>query len=176
MCVKSFQMLVHASITTIIVRYLLPRMRLDLRELKFGVVGIHLTDLLPCRRTKYLYDLHQLIHARITWEDGLSQQQLRQHAAGTPNIDFGRVIDCTEDEFGCPIVPTAYVRYVRLTLHQVLGTAKIAQLQNTAVWIEQEVLRFNISVAYAQRVYVRQRSEQLVHVQLQTKHNYHHGV
>lgn len=43
------------------VAYLLPRMALDLREFEFGVVWIHLLNLIPRRRSQYFNDLNQLI-------------------------------------------------------------------------------------------------------------------
>lgn len=82
--------------------YLLPGMRLDLRELELGVVRVHLPDLLPGRRAQHLYDLHQLVHAGIAREDGLAQQQLRQDAAGAPHVYLGRVVDSPEDQLRRP--------------------------------------------------------------------------
>lgn len=54
--------------------YLLPRMTLDLREFKLGVVWIHLLDLIPRWRAQYFDDLDQLIDPRVSGEDGLAQK------------------------------------------------------------------------------------------------------
>jgi hypothetical protein len=54
--------------------YLLPRMTLDLREFKLGVVWIHFLDLIPRWRAQYFDDLNQLVNARVTGEDGLAQK------------------------------------------------------------------------------------------------------
>lgn len=66
--------------------YLLPGMALDLGELELGVVRVHLTNLFPCRRSQHLDDLHQLIDARVTWENRLAQEQFSKYTTGTPNI------------------------------------------------------------------------------------------
>ena len=66
--------------------YLLPRMCLNLRELELGVIGIHLANLLPRWGAQHFNNLHQLVDARIAWENWLTQQQLSQHTTGTPNI------------------------------------------------------------------------------------------
>ena len=47
-----------------------------------------------------------------------------------------------------------------------LGTAKVAQLENPTVRVEQEVLRFNVTVADTVRVDVGQGPKELIHVQL----------
>lgn len=61
-------------------------MALDLREFEFGVVWIHLLDLISRRRTQYFNDLNQLIDARISRKDRLAQKQFGQHTARTPDI------------------------------------------------------------------------------------------
>lgn len=61
-------------------------MALDLREFEFGVVWIHLLNLISSRRSQYFDDLNQLIDARVSGEDWLPQQQFGQHTARTPDI------------------------------------------------------------------------------------------
>lgn len=39
----------------------LPRMRLNLRKLKFAVVGVHTMNLLTSGRPKYFYDFDKLV-------------------------------------------------------------------------------------------------------------------
>lgn len=48
-------------------------MRLDLREFVLHVVGVHGTDLLPCRRAQNLDDLYKLINSRFSGEERLSE-------------------------------------------------------------------------------------------------------
>lgn len=51
---------------------LVPGVALDLREFEFRVVGVHLADLVARGSAQHLDDLHQLVHARVSGEDGLS--------------------------------------------------------------------------------------------------------
>jgi hypothetical protein len=80
--------------------------------------------------------------------------------------NFGGVVSSTKNELGCTVVPRADVWDVGLILDQDLSTAKVAQLKNSAVGIEKEVLRLDVSVADALRVDVGKGSEELVDVQL----------
>lgn len=71
--------------------YLLPRMAFDLWKLEFGVIGIHLADLLAGRCAEHFDDLHQLVDARVTREYRLAEQQFGEYAAGAPHIWDGCV-------------------------------------------------------------------------------------
>lgn len=73
---------------------------------------------------QHLDDLHQLVHAAIPGEDGLAQEQLRQHTARRPDVDVRRVVGGAEDELGGAVVPRADVRDVGLASDQLLGTAQ----------------------------------------------------
>ena len=64
----------------------MPWVCLYLWELKLGVVGVHLSDLLLGGGAEDLDDLHQLVHTTVSWEDWLTQQQLRKHTTCTPDI------------------------------------------------------------------------------------------
>jgi hypothetical protein len=44
--------------------------------------------------------------------------------------------------------------------------SKIAKLQHATLWIKEQILRFNVSVAYAQRMNVGKCPAKLIHVQL----------
>ena len=87
-----------------LVENLLPRVGLDARELEFRVVGIHGMDLLLGRGPQNLDDLYQLVNARLTWEQWLSEQQLCNDAASGPHIDSVAVLGGTENELRCPVV------------------------------------------------------------------------
>lgn len=50
-------------------------MALDLREFELGVVWIHLLDLIPRRCPQYFDDLNQLVDARVSGKDWLTQKQ-----------------------------------------------------------------------------------------------------
>merc|ERR1719387_2414274 len=88
---------------------LMPWVRLDLGELELCVVRIHGHKLVPRWRPKHLDDLHKLVHAGFSWEDGLAEHQLRGDACGGPDIDHRRVVGGPEYELGCTVVTRAYV-------------------------------------------------------------------
>ena len=44
--------------------------------------------------------------------------------------------------------------------------AKVTELQDTTLRVKEEILRFDVPVAHAISVDVRQRTEQLIHVEL----------
>lgn len=132
--------------------HLLPGVWLDLRELKLSIVGVHFANLLPGGGAKHLDDFHQLVHARVAREDGLPEKQLRQHTPRAPYVcsttevtseflvflfvrnglrtDLGGVVNSTKDELRSAVVAGAYVWDVGLSLDQVLGRTKVAQLQH----------------------------------------------
>ena len=56
--------------------------RLDLRELVLHVIGVHSTDLVPCRGTKNLNDLNELVDTRLTREQRLSKHELSHDTTG----------------------------------------------------------------------------------------------
>lgn len=141
-------------------------MRFDLREFELGVVRIHFFDLLSGGRAQDLDDLHQLIHSGISGENGLSEHQLGKDTSGTPNINVGSVVSGAKDQFGRPVIPGADIGHVGLPSDQMLGAAKVTQLEDSRFRVEQQVLRLDVSVTNALRVNVGQTAEQLVHVQL----------
>jgi len=51
--------------------------RFDLRKFVLHIIRIHGLDLLPRRCSQNLDDLHQLVDAALTREQGLAQHQLR---------------------------------------------------------------------------------------------------
>lgn len=66
--------------------YLWPGMGLNLGELEFSIVGVHVTDLFVRGSAEDLDDLHQLVDSAVPREDGLSQKQLREHTARRPDV------------------------------------------------------------------------------------------
>lgn len=80
--------------------------------------------------------------------------------------DFGCVVGGTEYQFWSTIVARTDVRHIRLIFNQNLSAAKVTQLQYPCVWVQQEILRFNISMANSLRVDVRERTKELVDVNL----------
>lgn len=57
-------------------------------------------------------------------------------AAAAPGLtDVCRVVDRAENEFGRPIISRTDIRYVRLTVQQLLGAAKVAELQHAGALV-----------------------------------------
>lgn len=56
------------------------------------------------------------------------------------------VVCSAENELRCSVIPRADVRDVWLVFNEDLGTAEVAKLQNARGGIEEQILRFNISV------------------------------
>lgn len=54
-------------------------------------------------------------------------------------------------------------------MQQLLGAAKVAQLQHGRLRIQQQVLGFDVAMADTERVDVSETSKQLVHIELQMK-------
>lgn len=74
------------SISVGLLENLVERMRLDLRELVFHIVRVHGSNLLPSRCSEDLDDLHQLVNARLSREEGLSKHELGHYASSRPDI------------------------------------------------------------------------------------------
>jgi len=80
--------------------------------------------------------------------------------------NLGRIVGGTEDELRRSVVAGADVRDVGFVLDEDLGAAKIAELQNSRVGVQEEVLRLDVAVADALGVDVGERAEELVDVEL----------
>mmetsp|Transcript_27146 Transcript_27146/g.68916 ORF Transcript_27146/g.68916 Transcript_27146/m.68916 type:complete len:393 (+) Transcript_27146:146-1324(+) len=145
---------------------LVPRVRLDLRELELRVIRVHRHELLARRRAEHLDDLDELIHAALPGEDGLPQDQLRRDARGRPDVDDRRVVRGAEDQLWRAVIARADVGDVGLALHQPLRRAEVAELQDVGAAVDQKVLRLDIAVADADSVNVPTRSAHLVRVEL----------
>lgn len=83
--------------------------------------------------------------------------------------DLCGIVYGTKYQLRCPVVSRADVRHVRFAVQQLLGAAKVAQLQYGRLRVEQQVLGFDITMADTERVDVRETPEQLVHVELHRK-------
>lgn len=157
---------VHGLLGGLGPEYLAPLAGFDLGELELGVVGVHGANLLPGRGAEDLDDLDELVDAGIAGEQRLAEKELGADAALGPNVNGGGVVGAAKDELGGTVVPRADVRHVGLALDEGLGTAKVAQLELLRVGIDEQILRLDVTVAYAEGVDVRQRSGQLVEVEL----------
>mmetsp|Transcript_9353 Transcript_9353/g.23285 ORF Transcript_9353/g.23285 Transcript_9353/m.23285 type:complete len:346 (+) Transcript_9353:247-1284(+) len=145
---------------------LVPRVRLDLRELVLGIVLVHRLDLLQGGCAEHLDDFDELVHAGLAREERHAEEQLGEHAAHRPDVDAARVVCGAKYQLGGPIVAGANVRHVRLALDQNLGTAKVAELEQVGLGVDEQVLRLDVAMAHAERMNVRERAAELVRVQL----------
>ena len=71
--------------------------------------------------------------------------QSKRNRRGLTNL--GGVVGGTKDELRSAVVARADVRHVGLVLDKDLGTPEIAELQDTGIWIQQEVLWLDVTVA-----------------------------
>jgi len=82
------------------------------------------------------------------------------------HTDFGSVVDGAKDEFRGAVITGANVRYIWLSFDEILGRAEVTQLKHARVWIEEQILRLNVTMANSLMVKIRKRPEKLIHVQL----------
>lgn len=142
-----------------IVEYLLES---DLRSRRVDLVGVHWAVILRirriyellARRAQQLGDLSQLEHRFLALEDGFSHVHLSHNAAESPYVDLGSVDAAPNDQLRGSIVPRADVRNRGLVRFQHFSGAKIADFQQKGLWVDEDVRRFNVSVADLKRVQV----------------------
>eukprot|EP00042_Codosiga_hollandica_P047769 m.523355 g.523355 ORF g.523355 m.523355 type:complete len:537 (-) comp57523_c0_seq15:1321-2931(-) len=139
-----------------------PRMGTDQRKLELVVVGVHAEDLVARRRPKHLDDFDELVNTALARENGLAKHKFRQHTPSRPHIDAVCVLSGAKDELWCAIVARANVRNILFAGNKQLGTAEIAELDDTRCGIDEKILRLDITMAHANRVNVCQSTEGLV--------------
>ena len=71
-----------------------------------------------------------------------------------------------KDQFRSTVVARADVRNIRLALFEPLGGAEIADFQDMAAGVDEDVLRLDIPVANANRFEINESSEHFVSIQL----------
>lgn len=92
--------------------------------------------------------------------------------SGSILTDIGRIVCGTKDEFWSAVVPGADVADVGFPCNEDFGTTKVTQLENTGLWVQEQVLGFNVTMANADRMNVRERAEKLIHVKLDLKNRH----
>ena len=108
--------------------------------------------------------LDELVDTRLTWENRLAQHELSDYAADRPDIDTGGVIRIAKDKLRRTIVAGTDVTYVWLTRNELFGTTEVAQFEDVASVVAEDVLRLNIPMAYTFRMDVGDRAHQLVRI------------
>jgi hypothetical protein len=146
------------------------------------IVGVHRLDLFSGRCAKNLDNFHQLVDTALTREKWLAQHQLRHNTTRRPYVcsgntswaphaffgtltDIRGVVGSSENELWCAVVPRANITDVGLARHENLGRPKVAQFQNPGSGVQEQILRFDVTMADANRVDVSQGAQELVHVQ-----------
>lgn len=80
--------------------------------------------------------------------------------------NLGSIVGGTKDEFWRAVVSGANVRNIGLVFNENFGTAEVAELENAAVWVEQQVLGLNVTMTDALRVDIGKSTEQLINIEL----------
>lgn len=80
--------------------------------------------------------------------------------------NLGSIVGCSEDKLRGTIIARADVGDIGLVRNEYLRASKIAKLEDTGIWVEQKILRLDISMADALRMYVSEGPEKLVDVDL----------
>ena len=119
-----------------------------------------------CAWVAHLDDFDKLVHAGLAREERHPEEQLGEHAAHRPDVDAARVVGGTKYQLGGPVVARANVGHVRLTLHQNFGAAKVAELEEVRLGVDEQILRLDVAMAHAEGMNVGQRAAELVSVQL----------
>lgn len=93
-----------------------------------------------------LDNLEELIATTVTWENWITEDELSHHTTSRPDVDGSRVVRATQNKLRSTIKARADVGDVRLVLDEDLGTAEVTDLQLKLGWIDQKIVRFDISV------------------------------
>ena len=147
-------------------KYLLPRQWSDLRETILLVFRIHCLDLFAGRCSQDFDDLDELVHSTFPWEDWLSKHEFSDDAAYRPHINSGSVIRVSKNQLWCSVIPRANIRYIWLTLHELLSTSEITELKDVRLGIAKDVLGLDISMANTFGVNVGNGPHELIGIEL----------
>ena len=107
-------------------------------------------DLIFRRRAKYLDNFNELVHARLSREKRLANEQLSNDTANGPDINGRCVVSSSENELGRPVVSRADIRNVYFALDQALGRTEIANLQSVALRVYKQVLWLDVAMTVAE--------------------------
>lgn len=109
-------------------------------------------------RAQQFGDLPQLEHGLLALENGLAHVHLAHDAAEPPDVNLGGVDAAADNQLGRPVVPRADVGNGGLVGLQDLGGAKVADLQEKRLRVDQNVRRLDVPVADLEGVQVVHRS------------------
>ena len=104
-------------------------MSLYLREFEFSIVRIHCHNLFLGWGSEDLYYLNELVYTALSWEQGLTEEELGDDTSYTPYVDYTVVVLATEDQFWGSVISGTNVGHVWLSFEQLLGRPEISQLE-----------------------------------------------
>lgn len=131
----------------------------------------HLPQVLFGWIAKHSNHLKELKALRISREHQRQSEELKHYAGCGPDVDGEIVEGGAKDELRCSVVATDCVGGVLVSLQvQKFGRPKVTNFHLT--FLEQHILRFEVSVADAHLVHVVQASEELFHESLYLLHGH----
>lgn len=137
---------------------------LDVGELKAMIIRIHAVNLLRGGGPQHFDDLDHLVHVVLPREERSARQKLGHHAGSTPHVDGYGVVGGSENEFRRAVIARANVGDVRLVGRETLRAAKVADLDDVCLGVDEDVLGLDIAVTDAERMHVRQALKHLIGV------------
>lgn len=113
------------------------------------VVWIHCSQIFLSWRPQLFYNFYYLCVSILTLKERCSKQHLCHNAACRPDIDGLVVFVIAKDEFRCSVVAAGDVGDARVVSIVLLSRAKVTYLQNVTTWVNQEIVRLDISVHHS---------------------------
>lgn len=125
------------------------------------VFWIHLCYLSLCWGSKHFDDLDEVIEATLANEKRASVQHFEQNASKRPDIDHCSVMVGSEDQLRSAVASRANIWQVGF-ICQYLSRPKITNDQPSIP--HKQIMRLDIPMANAERMYVKQPSKSLISI------------
>ena len=130
------------------------------------VFRIHLCHLSLCWGSEHFDDLNEVIKATLTYEKRASIQHFEQDASKRPDIDHCSVVISSEYQLRSSVASRANVGQIGF-IGQDLSRSKITNDQSSIP--HKQVMRLDVPMANAERMYIKQSSKSLISIQLHLK-------
>lgn len=150
----------------------LPIICFDDRKSKFRVIWIHSWDLVTSWCTKHLDDFNKLINTRVTWEQRLTKQKLSNYTSDRPNINWLCIICGAKNKFWCSIISWTNIAHIYFIFHESLSWAEITNFKLMCIWMNEEILWLNVSMAYTKSMDICECPETLIGIKFNQNHGY----
>lgn len=134
--------------------HLIPWYWTNMRESKLSVIWIHSSNLFFGRCSKDFYYFDNLIWATLAREYRHCQHQFGYDASNWPKVNRTIVFSVSKNEFWGPIISWTDVWNVWFSHYQLLCTTKITKLYSLSFSVHKNILRLNVTMAYAHRMNV----------------------